>query len=100
MDNNNNVVAIRKVPMVRATAMEISEYSLEVGDGLYRVRRAVERDTKAGFVTIHDAAGRSVLVFSASFPGEHIRQLMVAWRAGYGHGRERGRSEVSTEAVT
>jgi hypothetical protein len=99
MDNNNNVVALHKVP-VAPEPMEISEYSLDVGDGVYRVRRAVERDTQAGIVMIYDATGKAVLVFSASYPAEHIHQLIVGWRAGYRHGRERGRREDSAENVS
>jgi hypothetical protein len=98
--DNNNVVAIRKVPTVRATAMEISGYSLDVGGGHYRVRRAVERGTQVGFVTIHDATGRPVLVFSASFPAAHIGQLIVAWRTGNRQGLERGPREGRTESAT
>jgi hypothetical protein len=79
--------------------MEISEYSLSVGDELYRVRRAVEPDTKGGFVTIKDGAGVTVLVFSARFPDEHIHQLIVAWRTGRSHGLYRGRREI-LESVT
>jgi hypothetical protein len=48
--------------------MEIGEYSLQVGDELYRVRRAVETDTRGGFVTIKDSCGTPVLVFSARYP--------------------------------
>jgi hypothetical protein len=91
--DNNDVVALHKMPVAQET-MEISEYSLTVGDDLYRVRRAVERDTQGGFVTIHDSCGKPVLVFSASFPAAHIGQLIVAWRAGYGQGLGRGRREA------
>jgi hypothetical protein len=55
---------------------------------------SVERDTKGGFVTIVDDAGKAVLVFSASYPDEHVHQLIVGWRAGYRRGLERGRREV------
>lgn len=79
--------------------IEISEYSLSVGDELYSVRRAVEPDTKGGFVIIYDSAGQQVLVFSARFPDEHIHQLIVAWRTGRSHGLHRGRRE-SLESVT
>jgi hypothetical protein len=80
--------------------MEISEYSLSVGDELYRVRRAVELDANGGgFVIIYDSAGQQVLVFSARFPDEHIHQLIVAWRTGRSHGLHRGRRE-SLESVT
>jgi hypothetical protein len=97
---DNNVEALHKVP-VAPDPMEISEYSLAVGDDLYRVRRAVERDTQAGFVTIKDATGKPVLVFSARFPDEHIGTLVVAWRTGHRQGLARGRREAGTlENVT
>jgi hypothetical protein len=96
---DNNVVSLHKVP-AEPEAMEISEYSLAVGDDLYRVRRAVEPDTQAGFVTIHDSCGKPVLVFSAAFPSEHIHRLIVGWRTGNRQGLERGRREGRTEAAT
>lgn len=80
--------------------MLVSTYSLLIGGEIYRVRRAVERDTKCGFVTIHDSCGKPVLVFSASFPDAHIGQLIVAWRTGNRQGLERGRRESSPENVS
>jgi hypothetical protein len=91
--------ALHKVP-VTPQPLEISEYSLTVGDGLYRVRRAVERDTQGGFVTIHDSCGKPVLVFSAAFPDEHVHQLIVGWRAGHKQGLERGRRQGRSENVS
>jgi hypothetical protein len=76
----------------------ISQHSLPFGDEVYNVRRAVDRETKRGFVTISDGAGRAVLVFSARYP--NIQQLIVGWRAGYTRGLERGRREVSQENVS
>jgi hypothetical protein len=97
--DNNNAVALHKVPVAQET-MEISEYDLNVGGDLYRVRRAVDRETKAGFVTIVDSAGKPVLVFSSRFPDEHVGTLVVAWRTGNRQGLERGRREGRTEAAT
>jgi hypothetical protein len=73
--------------------LEISEYSLKVGGELYRVRRAVDRDMQGGFVTIKDS-GDAVLVFSASFPDQHVHQLIVAWRTSERQGLDRGRREA------
>jgi hypothetical protein len=65
----------------------------EASDRLYRVRRAVDRDMQGGFVTIKDS-GDAVLVFSASFPDQHVHQLIVAWRTGERQGLDRGRREA------
>jgi hypothetical protein len=73
--------------------LSISEYPLTVGDEIYHVRSALDSETRRGFVTIHDNDGRAVLVFSSSFPDEHISQLIVAWRAGHKQGLDRGRAE-------
>ena len=73
--------------------LTISEYSLTVGDEIYHVRSALDSDTRRGFVTIHDNDGRAVLVFTSSFPEEHISQLIAGWRAGHRQGLDRGRAE-------
>ncbi len=73
--------------------LEITEYTLTIGGDDYRVRRAADKETQGGFVTISDAEGNAVLVFSASFPSDHIALLIVAWRAGHARGLARGRSE-------
>lgn len=86
MDSAGNVVSL-------VTGLSISEWSLTVGDADYRVRRSVEAGTQRGFVIISDSDGVSVLVFSASFPDEHIAQLIVGWRAGFKQGRKLGRQE-------
>jgi hypothetical protein len=96
---DTNVISLRTREPV-PEPMLVSTYSLLIGGEIYRVRRAVERDTKCGFVTIHDSCGKPVLVFSAAFPSEHIGQLIVAWRAGHGQGRERGRREGTPENVS
>ena len=72
---------------------EISEYTLTIGGDDYRVRRAADRETQGCFVTISDHAGKPVLVFSSTFPSDHIAQLIVAWRAGHKQGLARGRRE-------
>jgi hypothetical protein len=90
---NTNVVNLRKI-RAKPSPMEISEFSLPVGDEVYTVRRAVERDTQAGFVTIYDSDCRAVLVFPSRYPDEHIAQLIVGWRAGYSRGLERGQGRV------
>jgi ribose 1,5-bisphosphokinase PhnN len=78
----------------------ISEFSVPFGDEVYTVRRAVDRETKRGFVTIYDSDRRAVLVFSSRYPDELIHQLIVGWRAGYTRGLERGRRERSQEHVS
>ena len=96
---DTDVISLRtREPMPEP--MLVSTYSLLIGGEIYRVRRAVERDTKCGFVTIHDSCGKPVLVFSASFPDAHIGQLIVAWRTGNRQGLERGRHESSPENVS
>jgi len=55
--------------------LEISEYTLTIGGDDYRVRRAADRETQGCFVTISDHAGKPVLVFSSTFPSDHIAQL-------------------------
>jgi hypothetical protein len=90
MTDTTNVISLR-TGMPRAEPLESSEYSLTVGDENYRVRRAVDRDTQRGFVTIVDEAGKALLVFSSSFPDEHVSQLIVGWRAGHKQGLDRGR---------
>lgn len=74
-------------------ALEISEHVLTVGGDDYRVRRAADRETQRGFVTISDAEGKVVLIFTATFPSDHIALLIVAWRAGHTRGLACGRSE-------
>ena len=77
----------------KPSPLSISEYSLTVGDEIYHVRSALDSETHRGFVTIHDNDGRAVLVFTSSFPAEHISQLIVAWRAGHRLGLDRGRAQ-------
>lgn len=77
----------------KVRGLEISESVLTIGGDDYRVRRAAEPETQRGFVTVSDADGKAVLVFSASFPAEHIGQLLVGWRAGFQQGRANGRQE-------
>jgi hypothetical protein len=95
---DTNVISLRTREPV-PEPMLVSTHSLLIGGEIYRVRRAVERDTKCGFVTIHDSCGKPVLVFSAAFPPEHVGTLVVAWRTGRSQGLERGRRE-SLESVT
>jgi hypothetical protein len=71
--------------------LAISEHTLTVAGDIYAVRRAVDADTQRGFVTICDESGAMILVFSATFPTEHIATLIIAWRAGHSQGLERGR---------
>jgi hypothetical protein len=85
----SNVVSIR-TGEPKPEPLQVTEYSLTVGEESYRVRRAVDRDTQRGFVTIFDDAGAAILVLSASFPSEHIYQLIVGWRTGYRQGLVRG----------
>ena len=97
--NSSNVIRLRTGKPIPDT-LEISETSMTVGDELYRVRRAVDRDTKRGFVTIIDDAGTAIIVLSSSFPHAHIHQLIVGWRTGYGIGLDRGRRELRMESVS
>ena len=94
----DNVVFLK--PDKSKPALSVSTYSLPFGDEIYSVRRAVDRDTQNGFVTISDGAGRAILVFSARYPDQLIHQLIVGWRAGYTRGLERGRRERSQENVS
>lgn len=54
--------------------MEISEHSLQVGDELYRVRRAVEPDTNGGgFVMIYDSRRPACAGVLRAVPGRARR---------------------------
>lgn len=96
---DSNVIRLRTGKPI-AEPLEISVTSLTVGDELYRARRAVDRDTKRGFVTIIDDTGTAIMVLSSSFPEQHISQLIVGWRTGYRIGLERGRREPHLESVS
>ena len=71
----------------------VTEHPIKVVDDDYRVRRVVATETGRGFATIYDAAGKARLIFSTTFPQQHINQLIIALRAGYEQGLERGRRE-------
>jgi hypothetical protein len=87
---DTNVVLLR-TGKPKPPPLEITKYSLNVGGEIYGVRRAVDADTQRGFVTICDEGGAMILVFSSTFPNEHIATLIIAWRAGHSRGLERGR---------
>jgi len=70
----------------------VTERALKVVDD-YRVRLVVATETGRGFATIYDATGTARLIFSSTFPQQHINQLIIALRAGYEQGLERGRRE-------
>lgn len=75
----------------------VTEHPIKVVDDDYRVRRVVATETGRGFATIYDANGKARLIFSSTFPQQHINQLIIALRAGYEQGLERGRREGSMD---
>jgi hypothetical protein len=89
---DSNVISIR-TGKPKPPPLAISEHTLTVDGDTYAIRRAVDAGTQRGFVTISDDSGAMILVFSATFPREHIATLIIAWRAGHARGIERGRRD-------
>ncbi|MGM4916239.1 hypothetical protein [Tardiphaga sp. 813_E8_N1_3] len=89
---DSNVISIR-TGKPKSPPLTVSEHTLTVAGDTYTVRRAVDADTQRGFVTICTEGGAMILVFSATYPREHIATLIIAWRAGHARGLERGRRD-------
>lgn len=96
MTNVTNIIEFRsrqKRVSTERQGVVVTERQIKVVDDDYRVRRVVATETGRGFATIYDAAGKARLIFSSTFPNQHVAQLIVAMRAGYEQGLERGRRE-------
>lgn len=67
--------------------LTITETVVTIVDDDYRVRRVADRDGR-GFITLHDATGKVILIVPGSFPTEHAASLIIAWRTGRRRGLE------------
>jgi hypothetical protein len=94
--NNENVVSIR-TGLPKPEPLDIREYKIQINEDVYGVRRAVDRETKAGLLTITDDEGRAVLVRGAQIPDEFVADLIEAWRVGRNRGRFEGRNSLRAD---
>jgi hypothetical protein len=94
--SNENVVSIR-TGLPKPEPLDIREYKIQINEDVYGVRRAVDRETKAGLLTITDDEGRAVLVRGAQIPDEFVADLIEAWRVGRNRGRVEGRNSLRAD---
>jgi hypothetical protein len=92
----HNVVSIR-TGEPKPEPLEIREYRFQFNGDVYNVRRATDRDTGGGILTISDEDSRPVLVRGASIPGEFVPDLIHAWSAGRTKGRFEGRNSLRAD---